>query len=1074
MTKNIDNIKKFISADEFKDLSEVSLTVDSYILENNNSCYKKAFEELTVHYNTSSESVFKEKTGIKRNAFLKLKNKIEGYNDLMLEIESVFPTDKENLTLSNANLELYKAVLIFKNTIYNLLIVYYSVQNNDDDDDDYQFDDQSWIGEIRKKIIANDAFKLIDRFSIKLRNSNDLKQKVEEYKAEIDSGIKAFTNFLKNNNGAFINDHKDCPVSILFDEKKEVKVDGNTPNWLASVRGHKTHTAATNTYYSKRHPVIIIKTINNTTILGGENPKDGIEDRHLYHIPYFKYKAEYEQVLAEANKEKIPIIDYFYKHDKFQSIHHNLLSDGEKAPVPAIEQIYDKLSEVFGGTNPQQVFSMLMPGSSLNIDDFRYNTNEIKPTAVKEAESRLANQMFDIAKVLAGSNGQKVSAQYMQALSVLVPVFSPLLPQVKSILREYINRPAPEATVDGQPFKGTLQDYYFIMYDKWLEEKAKWQSDCDRMKHEFFRQDASTAKENYLDWFETNGEIRMAKINALFGKILSVYSPSDMDAILGALTSGPGGEIEEALNLVNNVRLMSASGNYVYPVDFSPSNWSQYLQSDINPVNLLKDPEYILQSLNAKKQALKSCLAQLVNLAGKASSSESVTSARKEFLEQNADYEKAFTALQNQYTDNTLLAVQMYLEKRKLKSTPAREATDSDLAELNEEAQKASTVKREGNAKDTASVKAQKKESGNWTDITIADIAKIGNALKDINEKQNALTAIGRKVADSARSITALEASLNADISFFQARLESLAEDVSKEEQNFLISLSTTKEQIILNTDANAAPVAKSEPNPDKADPFMTFQFSFVKSQIATKSDTSSSASDSKMNVNFFFGGYSNTSSASSATVKNDSLEDHTEIRIGFKAAKVDINREWLNPGIFKATDIMSRMTKQQISKGAMAFAADNKPDWSKAGDINSCLFPAFPTAFIVAKDVVIEFSVSQSMTKAVHEITDQKSSGGGGFFCFSAAKSTSNRSDVSSMNTESQGTNFRISIPSPQILAWYQQLVPEDKSKIMDIKAPHNSGIDQDLNIVQFVKAMRDYKKESNEIIVNTKFRSL
>ncbi|MEY4927381.1 MAG: hypothetical protein RI894_1817, partial [Bacteroidota bacterium] len=45
----------------------------------------------------------------------------------------------------------------------------------------------------------------------------------------------------------------------------------------------------------------------------------------------------------------------------------------------AIEQIYDQLMQVFGGTNSNQMFSMLMPGTSLNPQTYAYDTTQTKP-----------------------------------------------------------------------------------------------------------------------------------------------------------------------------------------------------------------------------------------------------------------------------------------------------------------------------------------------------------------------------------------------------------------------------------------------------------------------------------------------------------------------------------------------------------------------------------------------------------------------------------------------------------------------------------------------------------------------
>ncbi|UZM97488.1 hypothetical protein OL548_20260 [Lysinibacillus sp. MHQ-1] len=55
------------------------------------------------------------------------------------------------------------------------------------------------------------------------------------------------------------------------------------------------------------------------------------------------------------------------------------------------------------------------------------------------------------------------------------------------------------------------------------------------------------------------------------------------------------------------------------------------------------------------------------------------------------------------------------------------------------------------------------------------------------------------------------------------------------------------------------------------------------------------------MGYPFFFGGYSSSSSHKEAITKEFSSNSEMSIQIGMSVVKVQIGREWFNPGVFFA-----------------------------------------------------------------------------------------------------------------------------------------------------------------------------
>lgn len=102
---------------------------------------------------------------------------------------------------------------------------------------------------------------------------------------------------------------------------------------------------------------------------------------------------------------------------------------------------------------------------------------------------------------------------------------------LKISLLEYLNSPAPaDSLVDGQPFNGTTKEYYLALYDIWYSIKSKWDEDVQAKKN-------SLPTESFLEWFETHAEGRLANIDAAMGKLVAIFSPSDMKSILEMRTS---------------------------------------------------------------------------------------------------------------------------------------------------------------------------------------------------------------------------------------------------------------------------------------------------------------------------------------------------------------------------------------------------------------------------------------------------------------------------------------------------------------------------------------------------------
>ncbi|WP_435080767.1 hypothetical protein [Clavibacter michiganensis] len=320
-----------------------------------------------------------------------------------------------------------------------------------------------------------------------------------------------------------------------------------------------------------------------------------------------------------------------------------------------MSQMYGQLNDLLGGTNPGQFMVMNVPGTVLDPAEYTYDTTGNKPAVVAANESRLVDQLRDVETIVSGPNGQRVSSQYMRALSVLIPKFDPMMPAIKKRMREYLNSPAPaDAKLGTETFSGSVQAYYFALYERWLAKKSEWETLVIGMRDQ-------KGPEEFLKWYEENAEVGLARIDAEEGRLLSVFSPTDMNAILGALAAGPGGDVQAATQTVMDLRLPSPDGGFIYPVELTPDDWFLDLASDLNPVDLLKDPAFIAINLSARRDALNATISQMQSLLSGMPTSAALAAAVTQFSTAQAAYSSAQSSLQNAYTANTVTAATMVM-----------------------------------------------------------------------------------------------------------------------------------------------------------------------------------------------------------------------------------------------------------------------------------------------------------------------------------------------------------------------------------------------------------------------------
>ena len=201
-----------------------------------------------------------------------------------------------------------------------------------------------------------------------------------------------------------------------------------------------------------------------------------------------------------------------------------------------------------------------------------------------------------------------------------------------------------------------------------------------------------------------------------------------------------------------------------------------------------------------------------------------------------------------------------------------------------------------------------------------------------------------------------------------------------------------------------------------------------------------------------------------------------SEIEIGMNVAKVGIEREWFNPGIFALTGEMynvaektedelkaeldepqnSGKTIDKLDKVLRISHGIGKGTASDMETLSHDVFPCYPTSMIIARDVTIKVTTTSSSDSASMYSATRDVANSSAFFVFNAGNGSHAHTSCGSARSRSSSRAVTIRFNTPQIIGFFLQIIPKDVSA----KYPGGSNSDEN-NIVKFVQAYENVIKE-------------
>ena len=701
--------------------------------------------------------------------------------------------------------------------------------------------------------------------------------------------------------------------------------------------------------------------------------------------------------------------------------------EGAEEEKSFLDTLYEKVTDVIGGDNPNQFFCMMLPGLSLTPELYQYDLAGQKPPIVAAHESRLTNKMFDACHVTGSDNGRTLAQQYLSALNMLTPKLNPDISHAKNILRELLMTNYSYKFDDGPAFNGTLQQVFYRLYEEWVTEKRKWalarQEKREEIEARYPKPEADDLKaieNDYLRWYQTEAESYLAVIEAKLGKVLGIFSVNDMKIIEGVLDSGSGAEVQEARNFLTNARRLNEDGGYTYPVTLEPADWHKYLSTDFAYVNLLETPSALAQkyrTLTAHRDSINSQIIKFSAL----DKSDQTEALRKNLKAAKEAFDNKADNVTEGYFSGA--AVSLKLISGFIDGTISLSQTEKE------------GLTKQANA---GAGESDKKFEIEEFFTKINDISKLQqeyvNAAEHLADETRALIAAG------SQNFSILIKELYQQLESVNAKINELKPAIEAATLKHAEGADNLADDLFPNA------VSKG---------FMEVVVSQDASSLNSESSMHSQAKTSSYGASFLFCGYQQSSSFSDSDFSDLTKKKATAIDVGFRATKVAITRNWFNPGVFLLSKDMYNTSSKNISwkSGGRDIKLENK-----FAEMNRSVFPCYPVAFVIAKDITIRFSSSNSFSDVTRSAFEEHSSKGGGFFCFRGSSSTSDSGQKESSRINSNSKSITIRYPGPQILGYYLEVTPEDESAHL-----YPEGA-EDVSIDEFVKQCKEMLDEFNQ----------
>lgn len=732
------------------------------------------------------------------------------------------------------------------------------------------------------------------------------------------------------------------------------------------------------------------------------------------------------------------------------------ITDAAAKKDALIMQIYQKIDSLLGGGPTGQLFCMEFPARSLNYHQYEYDTDSrtsvvSKPFTISDSEFRLVDDLFNVAPIVQGPNGNKLSIVFSELINNYVPKLKELHDFItdKVNIRQWLLTEITDQ-VNGEEFKGTRMELCKRLYAMYLDGKNKW--DIEK-GDEYDKRKKSNDLEGFADWLSRTAMVKDQELNNLFNDAVVRGYYHEVLTFLGFLNVSSSAEALETTkqNARNSSRRSLDESMDIFPVQLQPNNWFKAMKPNLSPKDLTMAKDLVIAQYKTKQNEVNQLQSYLVQLESANVSKSDIDKVAAAVETEKAKFQEAESNLIKQYGNGAVGLVKIYLNAQ----------SGGMLGAL----------KKMGDTK--TPVLPSKPTAATGDPLGLEKMAQetFDGILKSYIGTQEYLNSAERLAQLRAKAVDAESHEYQAEITRTKQRIDLIQSDLrylATLAGGVLLPENKPNTKKVPKVDANKNPVMDAgnppkqivdeveEPLPvlptsqDETGTDGMFMDVVIDSSMDLSANTQSgisAASNSSWKVNLWIGSAGGQSSQQSATSSVENAALSGKFTLGFRVAKVTIDRGgWFNPSIFEMSRCFQRIAESmQASPNSTPGDADkilNKKTIldaisdptvldsllrNKRGD--KYMLPAFPIAFVVAKDITIRLEDSSSQDNFQKAIAEQSSSVGGGFLCFSASSASSSKSTSESSYHGVQANFTYIRIPGPQIIGWFMQMTPNDNA---------------------------------------------
>ena len=706
-------------------------------------------------------------------------------------------------------------------------------------------------------------------------------------------------------------------------------------------------------------------------------------------------------------------------------------------------EIYNQLNKLFGGS---QLFVMEYPTRGLNQLDYAYKIEDynsssiLKPYVIAENEFRLTDSLMDLAPIVQGTNGKKLSTEYQTVINNYAPQLKDITGFItdKMELRLFLLEKITDKIGD-QEYTCSRMEFCQKLYLHYLKQKADWDQ-------EKFEKNQKAVEENtlneYAAWLSTTAWTKDKQLEALFNDAIVRGFYHEIMTILGFIdVASPAERLENAkTNLRTSVRRRLDGSGDVYPVSLSPSDWFRALTPNYAPQDLLADANFLTMQYKQKKQILASLQSELRLLMSQQIDPKQIQALENSIANKRkalSDKEKEFAGL---YGESTVKIVKLALEMAAkgnmvgfLSTASAKEKQEPILQ----------TVCQMLNIQDGTNISKDANTPGTLSKL-VTDMIEMNKNHIDYFADYEELMAM--KLTEAKYQTTNRQEA----ISILQERIEILSDEVSRIE--VILASGVNKGDTSTTTTNGMFPTNKYDGDGMFSEVVISHEYKKDESSSTDKIATGGLSGS----VHRFLWSASANANYSSSTHEFSKMFASKNLKIGMRVMKVSIERGgWFDPGIIDVSSSFMHIKNLKASNGKQAedFLGDTLND-------NSVL-PGFPSAFLIAKDIHI---VVDNMSLKDQQYTSfQKAAcnASASLFGFRLSGSVAIENSQSEASSGSNNSTLSIKIPGPQIIGWFMQLTPEDKSE----EYTPFSGSE---TFTKIIDSLKDYKQKMKELREN------